>query len=151
MFVWVSHEIKDAKGFMWSMVIEGGGYEQLRPVCAWKNIFVPPKWKRGQALGDISEKKHPQRRQSSAEWAEEIEPNPACSFDASWSQRREANYCFAAFMNCKQQKVVDFEVVSIDPFALRKGLSVTSKALAKQRGPVFYVTSLIVGPSGKRS
>jgi hypothetical protein len=44
--------------------------------------------------------------------AEKSEPNTAFSFDASWSKRRQANHYVSAFVDCKQQKFVDFEVVS---------------------------------------
>jgi hypothetical protein len=63
-------------------------------------------------MSDISEKLLSQARRFSTKWAEKIEPDTAFSFDVSWLQRRQANHCFGTFMDCKQQKFVDFEVVS---------------------------------------
>jgi hypothetical protein len=59
-----SHEINDVKRFVWSVLIEGGRYEQLRGICAWNNICVAQKWKFYQAMSDISEKLLSQARQS---------------------------------------------------------------------------------------
>jgi hypothetical protein len=110
--VWVSHEIKGVKRFAWSVLVEGGRSEQPRRICLWNNIFVSPKWKFYQALSDVSEKLLSQARQSSTKWAEKIEPDTTFSFGANWSQRRQANHCFCAFMDCKQHKFVDFELTS---------------------------------------
>jgi hypothetical protein len=107
----VSHEIHNVKRFVWSVLIEGGRYEQLRRICAWNNICVPQKWKFYQALSDRSEKLLSQARQSSTKWAEKIEPDTAFSFDKSWSQIQQAGHCFGVFMDCNQPKFVDFEVI----------------------------------------
>jgi hypothetical protein len=37
----------------------------------------------------------------------------AISFDGSWSHRRAALHCFGAFIDAKQKKVVDFEIVEL--------------------------------------
>jgi hypothetical protein len=63
-------------------------------------------------MSDRSEKLFSQARQSSTKLAEKIKPDTTLSFNASWSQRRQTNHCFGAFMDCKQQKFVDFKVVS---------------------------------------
>jgi hypothetical protein len=57
-------------------------------------------------MSDLSEKSLSQARQSRTKWAEKIESGPAFSFDTSWSQRRQANHCFGAFMDCKHQEFV---------------------------------------------
>jgi hypothetical protein len=68
----VSHEINDVKRFIWSVLIEGGRYEQLRRICASNNIYVPKKWKVHQVTSDISEKLLCQARQSRTKWAEKM-------------------------------------------------------------------------------
>jgi hypothetical protein len=88
-------------------------------------------------MSDISEKLLSQARQSSTKLAERIKPDTAFSYDASQSQRRQANHCFGAFMDCKQQKFVDFKVVSRS-FGREKKFVGDFDAPAKQWSLGFY-------------
>jgi hypothetical protein len=63
-------------------------------------------------MSDMSAALFSQARQSSTKPAEKFELDIAFSFEASWSQSRQANYCCGAFTDCKQHKFVDFDVVS---------------------------------------
>jgi hypothetical protein len=107
----VSHGIKDAKRWVWSVLIEGGRYEQLRWIYPWNDICVPLKWKFYHALSDISVALISQARHSRAKWSERIEPNTAFSLDASWSHGRPANHRLGALMDFTQQSFGYFEVV----------------------------------------
>jgi hypothetical protein len=79
-----------------------------------------------------------QARQSGTKWGEKVEPDTAFSFDASWSQRRQANHCFGALMNRKQPKFVDFEVVS-------KSFGRQKKFVGNFEGAIKTMESCILG------
>jgi hypothetical protein len=103
--------IKDAKRFVWSVIVEGARYEQQRRVFNWNNIAMPSKWTFYKTVDSICDDLVTFAQASCLKWRGLMTDESSISFDGSWSQRRNAHHCFGALMDPIQRKVVDFETV----------------------------------------
>jgi hypothetical protein len=123
------HVIASAALFAFALLINGGQFAQQKQILAWLNIQVPGKTAFYRAQAAVCEKLVTWAYESCARWKACMGDESAISFDGSWSQRRKALHCFAAFIDPSLRKVVDFDVVERDQGAYKGNFQGTSQAM----------------------
>jgi hypothetical protein len=106
------YKITDARRFAWSLIVEGARFEQQDRFLQWNDIDAPSKWAVYNALDSVCDGLVAMAMESCAKWRGLMADESAIGFDGSWSQRRNANHCFGAFVDPIQRKVVDFDTFS---------------------------------------
>jgi hypothetical protein len=104
---------ENAELFVFITLISGARFTQQEQFCAWLDIRVPSKTAFYDAQPFLCEALIIEAQESCARWRALMGRVSAISFDGSWSHRRAALHCFGAFIDPKQKKVVDFEIVEL--------------------------------------
>jgi hypothetical protein len=103
--------VDNAELYAYLLLIHGLQFTQQQQFWAWLDIKTPSKAAYYEAQPTICEVLFAHAHASCAHWKSLMGPDQAVSFDGSWSQRRAALHCFGAFIDPRQKKVVDFEIV----------------------------------------
>ena len=101
----------DAMRFAFSVIITGVGYTQAEKLLLWNDILPPASSTFYEAQKHITSAILAMARESCEKWRNRMLPDSCIAFDGSWSHRRNADHCLVDFIDCRSQKVVDFEIV----------------------------------------
>jgi hypothetical protein len=102
----------DARRFAFSILTNGKGFQSVAELFLWFNIHPPWRSSVYEAQHAFFEPIHKQARDECKYWADRMSRNTVIAFDGAWSHRRRAKECIVTIIDCKQKKIVDYEILT---------------------------------------
>lgn len=107
----VDFALRDSIRFAFAVIVEGQNYGAVEPMFTWLDIQIPSKRTFMRAQKKVLAIIQQMALRSCQRYREQMTEDSTISFDGSWSHRRNAVQCVVDFIDQRQKKIVDFEMV----------------------------------------
>jgi hypothetical protein len=99
-----------AKQFAFAAIVNGARVKQMGNVLRWCGFHPPSRSSVYNAQSSIFEHIRRQCLADCEHWRNQMSNQSVISFDGSWSHRRHAKEHIVVVIDCRQKKIVDFDI-----------------------------------------